>query len=107
MKKLIAALAFSVAACPIPPIPVPGPQPDSSYCAAMCAHIGPTGLNCPEGMPVYDNSLPSDAGPGVPNESCTQFCTKQQSVGVWINPKCVSQVTACSQIEAARQKTCP
>ena len=73
----------------------------------MCAHIGLSGLNCPEGMPVYDSLLPpSDAGPGAPNESCTQFCVQQQKNGVWINPRCVSQVTTCGGIEAARQQKC-
>ena len=105
MLKLLSVLALSAGTC-IPPVPTPVPQPDSSYCAAMCAHIGPSGLNCPEGQPVYDNSLPSDAGPGVPNESCTQFCVQQQKNGVWINPRCVSQVTTCGGIEAARQQKC-
>jgi hypothetical protein len=108
MTKLLSlALVLAFFGCPVPPIPQPSPQPDSSYCAAMCAHIGPQGLNCPEGQPVYDNSLPpSDAGRGAPNESCTDFCTKQQANGVWINPRCVSLVTTCGGIEAARQKNC-
>jgi hypothetical protein len=73
----------------------------------MCAHIGPVdegGLGCAEGQPVYDSTLPGDAG--VPNESCTQFCEKQQANGVFINPRCVMQVTSCSQIETARAQTC-
>jgi hypothetical protein len=106
MLKLLSALALSAGTCLVPSIPTPGPQPDSSFCAAMCAHIGPEGLNCPEGQPVYDSSRPSDAGRGVPNESCTQFCVQQQTNGVWINPRCVSQVTTCGGIEAARLKKC-
>jgi hypothetical protein len=70
----------------------------------MCAHIGPTGMNCPEGQSVYDSDV---AGPvGTPNESCTDFCSKQEQNGVFINPKCVAQVTSCADIEAARKKTC-
>jgi hypothetical protein len=73
----------------------------------MCAHIGPVdagGLGCPEGQPVYDSTLPGEAG--VPNETCTAFCQRQQANLVFINPRCVMQVTSCDQIEAARQKTC-
>ena len=107
MLKLLSFIVLSASACLVPPIPQPVPQPDASYCAAMCVHIGPQGLNCPEGMPVYDSALPpSDGGWGAPNESCTDFCTRQQKNGVWINPKCVRLVTTCGDIEAARQKTC-
>jgi len=70
----------------------------------MCDHIGPQNLNCAEGQPVYDSALPGPTG--VPNESCTDFCTKQQANGVFINPKCVAKVAACSDIEAARKKVC-
>jgi hypothetical protein len=71
----------------------------------MCDHIGPKGLNCPEGQPIYDSALPGPAG--VPNEDCTTFCQNQQKNGVSINPKCVAQVLLCSDIESARAKTCP
>ena len=98
-------LAFLLACTPaVPPSPNPIPAPDSTFCAAMCVHIGPGGLNCPEGQPVYDSSLPGDAG--VPNESCTDFCTRQPTVGVFINPRCVAEVTSCAGIEAARKQNC-
>lgn len=74
----------------------------------MCQHIGPAdagGLGCAEGDSVYSSTLPGEAG--VPNMTCTQFCQHQQANGVFINPKCVMQVTACDQIEAARASTCP
>ncbi len=86
------------------PSPAPPPAPGGSYCAAMCDHIGPKGLNCPEGQSVYDSSLPGPTG--VPNESCTDFCTKQEQNGVFINPKCVAQATSCADIEPSRQRTC-
>ena len=95
-------LAGSCGGNPLPP--APPPAPDSSACAAMCAHIGPTGLNCPEGRPVYDNTLPGDAG--VPNESCTDFCSRQEANGVFLNPACVAQATSCADIEPARKRTC-
>ena len=83
------------------------PEPDTDLCPQMCQHIGPAdagGLGCPEGDPLYNASLPGPAN--VPNETCTQFCQHQQANGVFINPRCVMQVTSCSQIEAARAKTC-
>jgi hypothetical protein len=73
----------------------------------MCLHIGPKaqgGLGCEEGDPVYDSDLP---GPkGVPNKSCTAFCTGQQANGVFVNPRCIIQVKSCGEIESARQRTC-
>lgn len=73
----------------------------------MCQHIGPVdagGLGCQEGMSVYSSTLPGEAG--VMNMTCTAFCQHQQANGVFINPRCVMQVTSCAQIEAARAKTC-
>jgi len=107
MRSIPFLFAVVLLGCPSgpPPVPAPQPAPDSAYCGAMCAHIGPSGLNCPEGQPVYDSSLPGPAN--VPNESCTDFCARQEENGVFINPKCVAQVSSCADIEASRQKTCP
>lgn len=104
MRAIQFVLAFALLGCPPAPTPAPSPAPSSSFCATMCDHIGPKGLNCPEGQQVYDSALPGTAG--VPNESCTDFCTKQEKNGVFVNPKCVSQVTSCAGIEEARKKTC-
>ena len=100
-------LFATVAACNPASSPSPTPVPDTNLCPQMCQHIGPVnagGLGCAEGDPLYDSTQP---GPmGVPNETCTQFCVHQQNNGIFINPKCVTQVTSCSQIEAARAKSC-
>ncbi len=88
--------------------PAVSPPPDSNLCPQMCQHIGPAdagGLGCVEGNPFYDSAKGGEAG--VPNETCTEFCIHQQANGVFINPRCVIQVTSCDQIEAARAKTCP
>lgn len=111
MRQYLLLLALVLVACPPAnspsPSPTPTPTPDSELCGQMCQHIGPKaqgGLGCPEGDPVYDSDLP---GPrGVPNKSCELFCKDQQTNGVFINPRCVMQVTACDQIETARQRTC-
>jgi hypothetical protein len=67
----------------------------------MCRHIGPEGLACEEGEPVYDSDLPGT--PGVPNESCAMFCEKQQENGVNLYTGCVAKVRSCAEIETARQ----
>jgi hypothetical protein len=105
----LTALVLGFLGCqPTPPDPVtPVPAPDSASCDDMCKHIGPKdqgGLGCEEGSPVYDSDVP---GPkDVPNESCGDFCRKQQAQGVHLNPKCVVKVTSCDQIDTAMRSTC-
>jgi hypothetical protein len=70
----------------------------------MCSHIGPNGLKCEEGEPVYDSDIPGERG--IPNQSCEDFCKQQQALGVFINPKCVMKVKSCDEIESARLKRC-
>ncbi len=106
---LFAVLSTLGGCGPTQPGPVtPTPAPDSAACDDMCKHIGPKdqgGLGCPEGDPVYDSDLPGPVD--VPNKTCSQFCLDQETNGVFLNPKCVTQVTSCDQIEDARRKTCP
>lgn len=33
----------------------------------------------------------------------TQFCIEKQNEGVFLNPRCISQVTSCDQIDACTQ----
>jgi hypothetical protein len=85
-----------------PATPSPLPPPDTNMCSKMCDHLGAKGLNCEEGKPLYNNDLP---GPkDVPNQSCADNCTELQGKGLFLNPKCVSIVDKCENIEAARQK---
>lgn len=86
-----------------PPTPQPPVPPDTDLCGAMCQHF--RDLKCEEGQPLYDSDLP---GPrGTPNLSCEAFCQKTHQSGVYLNPTCELKITACSQIESARQKLCP
>ena len=107
---LIALIAFTLAGCPTsrqPASPHPQPIPDTELIPGMCKHLGPKdqgGLGCKEGEPVYNSDLPGPAG--VSNESCVDYYTGLQHDGYFVNPRCILQVTACDQIEAARQKTC-
>jgi hypothetical protein len=83
------------------PAPSPTPAPVTSPCEDMCKAIGPDGLKCEEGQPTYDSDLPGPAG--VPNQTCTAFCEKQQDNGVNLHPSCVAKVKSCDEIETARQ----
>ncbi len=106
----ILSLLVTMCACPnqattSPSTPNPPIQSiDNSACQAMCDHIGPKGLNCPEGQDVYDSDK---AGPkGVPNETCDEFCVLEQDNGLDLNPACVAQAPTCGDIETWRLKTC-
>jgi hypothetical protein len=68
----------------------------------MCDHIGPEGLRCEEGNPLYNNDLPG--AEGVPNQSCKDNCEELQKKGFFVNPRCVATVQRCDQIEDYRQK---
>ena len=84
------------------PDPDPTPDPQSvSDCKLMCDHIGPEGLGCEEGEPVYDSDFAGE--PGVPNRSCEQFCEKQQANGLDLAPRCVAEAQSCEEIETVRQ----
>jgi hypothetical protein len=76
--------------------------PDTEVCPTMCAHFRE--LKCPEGDDYYDNDKP---GPkGVPNAKCEEFCQRQQTNGVYENPRCLSKVPSCALIEDWRKKDC-
>lgn len=101
---LLIFLASTLAGCPgtggDPHVPAPNPPPDSDLIGEMCAHL--KRLNCEEGEGVYNDSLPGEVD--VPNQSCTEYYKEMQELGVFANPKCVSLVKKCSEIEDARAK---
>lgn len=105
MRTVFALLTLLVlGACPIQGSNHPGPRPidppDSDMCSMMCEHLA--GLGCEEGKPVYNSDLP---GPeGQPNQSCEDNCEELQDRGYFFNPKCVGEVTQCSQIEDYRDR---
>lgn len=91
-----------------PVIPPPNPPVDTDWCKAMCDHIGPVteetpkALNCEEGQDVYNSDKP---GPkDIPNQTCEDWCVEMQDKGFFINPRCVSVVPSCGDIEDWRQK---
>mgnify|MGYP003442476997 FL=1 len=103
MKRLawlIPATLF-VLGCPYqPPVPPPNPPVDTDLCGEMCKHL--QRLACEEGQPVYNNDLPGPVD--LPNQSCEANCQELQGKGFFVNPRCVTLVPSCSDIEAFRQK---
>ena len=103
MKQLQLLWLLFVLGCP-PAIdavvPPPNPPVDTDLCGQMCTHL--ESLGCEEAKPVYNNDVegPKD----VPNQSCPEFCKELQDKGVFVNPRCVSTVKTCDEIETARQK---
>jgi hypothetical protein len=84
------------------PSPNPTPVPDTNLCGQMCQHLGPQGLKCQEGNPVYDSDKPGSKD--VPNESCEEFCKLGQDRGYFLNPRCLITVPSCDKIESFRKK---
>jgi len=104
MKRLLLLIPFLLLGCPPrdPVVPPPTPPPDSDLCGQMCAHL--QGLGCEEGEAVYNNDLPGP--PDVPNQSCEDWCQELQDPDhlYFINPRCVSLVPTCEDIEPYRKK---
>jgi hypothetical protein len=104
-KTLLFLVCLALTGCPVaggaePPTPPPTPPPDTNLCGQMCDHLA--SLGCEESKPVYNSDKPGPVD--VPNQTCQDFCQEIQADGVAVNPRCVSLVTACDQIESFRQK---
>lgn len=95
MKQHILMMAGSLllwgpsCSAPGPTNPVePRPTPivtDSDYCDKAEANL--VRLNCPEGNPTKKGKSFSD------------LCFELQQKGVFLNPKCLSTVTSCDQVD--------
>lgn len=83
-------------------IPPPTPPPDTDWCGKMCEHL--KGLGCEEGEGVYNNDKPGPVD--VPNQTCQEWCEEMQDPNhlYFINPKCLSEVPSCEEIEDYRKK---
>jgi len=92
------------------PDPKPGPVTDDptdqelTACERACKHVGPEGLACEYGEPVYDSDVPGERG--VPNTSCAVFCAKQEANGLEQKPECIAKVTSCKQIDYVMNEGC-
>ncbi len=104
-KLAILLSVLVLTACPYNPEPQPVdppiPPPDTDWCTSMCDHLKE--LGCEEGGPVYNNDLPGEEG--APNQSCSDNCKELQTKGFFVNPRCVSYVSRCDQIEDYRQRS--
>lgn len=49
--------------------------------------------------PVKNNYCCQVVAPTKKGKSYTQFCQEKQNQGIFLNPKCVSGVTSCDQID--------
>lgn len=82
---------------------------DQDQCAPACANLQK--LGCDEGKPIdmkkaclrdADCDSRQSCTAGTCTASCETFCRSTENEGVWLDPVCVSKITACSQID-----TCP
>lgn len=84
MYKTLALLTLLFMACG--PKPTPHIPDDTHMCADACENL--RALGCQEGEQLEDGS------------SCESFCVETQDSGHALNPTCVSQIQACSEIES-------
>jgi len=122
MKKIANVLFIACVAliigCPKPVVvtPVPPVVTDQNVCVDACANLQK--LGCKEGDPIdmgtrcdafgnckdvygqTDASQTCDATTNKCMTSCANFCVAVENQGVWLDPTCVSKITACSQIES-------
>ncbi len=97
MKKFHLFVVLILVGCP-KPIPKPDPQipTDTANCADACKHIGPEGLNCPEGKTLDDGT------------TCTKFCEDTQNTGHSLHASCVMKIQKCSDMETIQHSNeCP
>lgn len=108
-KIIIVGLLGCVAACKDhrPVTPTPPVIADTDMCDAACARMRQ--LSCPEARDVATGMecvADSDCAYGeqcvdrICFATCEQFCTDTQEAGVWLDPGCIAQITACESISS-------
>lgn len=91
MKKILLFCLFLIG-CPITPMEHPAPArptpqvKDTNYCSLAEKHLKQ--LGCEEAKPLKDGT------------TFTQFCEATQGNGVFLNPKCLSQIKSCSEVDS-------
>lgn len=102
MKKFIfMSILFCLAiGCsqPVPPHPTPVVV-DTAVCIEADQHLQQL-CNADPTKNAYccEVSAPTKKG-----KSFTQFCIEKQNQGVFLNPRCLSQVSSCDKIDACTQ----
>lgn len=98
MKNLIfCSFLFILIGCPQNPV-TPKPTPivvDTEMCDTADKHLAQLCLADSE-KNKYCCMIGSPTKKG---KTYTQFCIEKQNQGVWLNPRCVSQITSCEQID--------
>lgn len=88
MKRFAILSLFAVcslgATCGITPPPIPIEPEHTELCPAACENL--RRLGCPEGSPLEDGT------------TCEAFCKETQEQGHPLNPKCVSEINSCSEL---------
>jgi hypothetical protein len=80
---------------PTPPHPTPVVI-DTDQCGAAETNLH----SLCNADPVKNSYCCQVVAPTKKGKSYTQFCQDKQLQGVFLNPKCVSSVTSCEQIDA-------
>lgn len=99
---LLLLTAFSLNTCnttngeaPTPPRPTPIVT-DTSLCSSAEQHL----QQMCDADKSANNYCCLVVAPTKKGKSYAQFCQDKQNEGVFLNPKCVSTVTSCDQIDA-------
>lgn len=107
MKKLIFPTLFAITlltvivGCPPAPVP-PHPTPvvtDTFLCPDADTHMAAL---C-QADPVKNAYCCQVDALTKKGKNYTQFCIEKQNQGIFLNPRCVSQVTSCEQIDVCTQ----
>lgn len=80
------------------PVTPPKPTPvvtDTDQCGAVEQHLN----DMCKADPVKNSYCCEVVAPTKKGKSYTQFCQEKQAQGVFLNPKCVANVTSCDQID--------
>ena len=108
MRSLVVlSIVLSVSACQkVQPVsPTPPIIEDTDQCAQACQRLSQ--LGCDEGRPVpagVECVSDSDCRVGdqcmdrVCHASCETFCRETQAWGAWLQPRCVSQINFCGEL---------
>lgn len=102
-------LCNSCVPTPKPPVvtPVPPAVVDQDACLAACDNLNR--LNCEDGKDIETKTkclINAECGVGQTCSAkglciapCVTFCRDTEEQGVWLDPNCVAEITACDQVD--------
>lgn len=80
---------------PVPPRPTPIPI-DTNMCQSAEQHL----QQLCDADKVNNSYCCAVAAPTKKGKTFTQFCEQKQNDGVFLNPKCLSEVKTCNDIDS-------